>query len=58
MCNFWVSACVARLVASWNWMIIFWIFSSGMGYVIFGVCLVGLSTFRTSVSGPRSRLTG
>ena len=50
--------CVARLVVSWNHMSIFWIFSDGMDYVIFGVCLVGLSTFWTSVLRPRSRLIG
>ena len=39
-------------------MSIVWIFFGGIGYVIFGVWLVGLLVFWISVLGPRSRLTG
>ena len=34
--------CVIMFFASWNQIIILWIFSKGMGYVISGVYIEGL----------------
>ena len=49
--------CVIMFFASWNQIIILWIFSKGMGYVISGVYIEGLLILQTNMLRPRSRLT-